>query len=159
VERGWPEDYDLLLRLWRSGARLAAVDQVLLQWRFRGDRTSVWHESYTPEAFRRCKVHYLLDTLARDRDGVVIWGAGPIGKAFAREIQAQGGTVRAFVDLDPRKIDQRIYGAPVIPAARVDEYRDSFSVAAVGQEGARGRIRAALETAGWHPVTDFVAVA
>ena len=159
VERGWPEDYDLLLRLWRSGARLAAVDRVLLQWRIRGDRTSVWHESYTPEAFRRCKVHYLLDTLVRDRDGVVIWGAGPIGKAFAREIQAQGGTVRAFVDLDPRKIDQCIYGAPVIPAARVDEYRDSFSVAAVGQEGARGRIRAALETAGWQPVTDFVAVA
>jgi len=159
VDRGWPEDYDLLLRLWRSGARLAAVDQILLQWRIRDERTSVRHEAYTPDAFRRCKVHYLLDTLARDRDGLVIWGAGPIGKAFAREVQEQGGILRAFVDLNPRKIGQCIYGAPVIPPSGVAQYRDSFSVAAVGQEGARERIRAELESAGWQPVTDFVAVA
>ena len=159
VERGWPEDYDLLLRVWRSGGRLAAVDQMLLQWRIRGDRISVRHESYTLEAFRRCKIHYLLDTLARDRDGLVVWGAGPIGKAFAREVQEQGGTVRAFVDVDPRKIDQCIHGAPVIPPSEVNRYRDSFSVAAVGQEGAREQIRAELESAGWKEVTDFVAVA
>ncbi len=159
VDRGWPEDYDLLLRLWRSGARLAAVDRVLLRWRVREDRTSARHDSYTPEAFRRCKVHYLLDTLARERDGLVIWGAGPIGKAFAREVQEQGGTVRAFVDLDPRKIGQCIHGAPVIQPSGVDHYRDSFSVAAVGQEGARARIMTDLESAGWKAVTDFIAVA
>ena len=159
VERGWPEDYDLLFRVWRSGGRLASVDQLLLRWRIGDDRTSVRHESYTPEAFRRCKVHYLLDTLARDREGLVVWGAGPIGKAFAREVQRQGGTVRAFVDLDPRKIGQCVQGAPVILPSGIDAYRDSFSVAAVGQEGARGRIRAELESAGWKEITDFVAVA
>ena len=159
VDRGWPEDYDLLFRLWRAGGRLAAVDEVLLRWRVRDDRTSVWHDSYSPEAFRRCKVHYLLETLARDRDGLVIWGAGPIGKAFAREVQKQGGTVKAFVDLDPRKIGQCIHEAPVIPPSGVGDYRDSFSVAAVGQEGARGRIEADLESAGWRVVTDFIAVA
>lgn len=159
VERGWPEDYDLLLRLWRSGARLAVVDRVLHQWRIRDGRASVRHEAYSHEAFRRCKIHYLLDTLARDRDGFLIWGAGPIGKAFAREVQHQGGTVRAFVDLDPRKIGQCVHGAVVIPPAEVNRYRDSFSVAAVGQEGAREQIRAELESAGWKEVTDFVAVA
>ena len=159
VDRGWPEDYDLLFRLWRSGAKLAAVDRVLLQWRVRDDRTSVQHEAYTPSAFRRCKIHYLLDTLARDRDGLVVWGAGPIGKAFALEVQEQGGVVRAFVDLNPRKIDQNIHGAPVIPPSGLGEYRDCFSVAAVGQEGARGQIRTELESAGWKEVTDFIAVA
>ena len=159
VDRGWPEDYDLLFRLWRSGARLAAVDRVLLQWRIRHDRTSAHHEAYTPEAFRRCKVHYLLDTLARDRGGLVVWGAGPIGKAFAREVQRQGGTVRAFVDLDPRKIGQCVHGAPVISPSEADRYRASFAVAAVGQEGAREQIRTELESVGWTEVTDFVAVA
>ncbi len=159
VDRGWPEDYDLLFRLWRSGARLAAVDRVLLQWRIRADRISVRHDAYTPQAFRRCKIHYLLGTLARDRDGLVVWGAGPIGKAFAREVQEQGGTVQAFVDLDPRKIDQCIHGAPVILPSGANEYRDSFSVAAVGQEGARGQIRAELEAAGLTEVADFIAVA
>jgi hypothetical protein len=159
VDRGWPEDYDLLFRLWRSGARLAVVDRVLLHWRIRDDRASVRHDAYTPEAFRCCKIHYLLDTLARDRDGLVVWGAGPIGKAFAREVQEQGGTVRTFVDLDPRKIGQRIHGAPVILPSDVNRYRDCYSVAAVGQEGARARIRAELKSAGWQEVTDFVAVA
>jgi glycosyltransferase involved in cell wall biosynthesis len=159
VDRGWPEDYDLLLRLWRSGARLAAVDRVLLRWRLRDDRTSVRHAAYTPEAFRRCKVHYLLETLAHDRSGLVIWGAGPIGKAFAREVLEQGGVVRAFVDLNPRKIDQWIHGAPVIPPSRVGDYRDSFCVAAVGQQGARAVIRAELESRGWEEVGDFIAVA
>ena len=159
VNRGWPEDYDLLLRLWRSGARLAAVDRVLLQWRIRDDRASVRHDAYAPGAFRRCKIHYLLATLARDRDGLVVWGAGPVGKAFAREVLEQGGNVRAFVDLDPRKIDQRIHGAPVILPSEVTRYRDCFAVAAVGQEGVRASIRAELESAGWKEVIDFVAVA
>ena len=159
VDRGWPEDYDLLLRLWRSGARLAAVDRVLLQWRIRDDRASVQHDAYAPGAFRRCKIHYLLATLARDRDGLVVWGAGPVGKAFAREVLEQGGNVRAFVDLDPRKIDQRIHGAPVILPSEVTRYRDCFAVAAVGQEGVRASIRAELESAGWKEVIDFVAVA
>ena len=155
-----PDAVNLLAgHLFVDGARLAAVDRVLLQWRIRPDRTSVRHEAYTLEAFRRCKVHYLLDTLARDRDGLVVWGAGPIGKAFAREVQEQGGTVRAFVDLNPRKIGQCIHGAPVIPPSEIDRYRDGFSVAAVGQEGARWQIRAKLASAGWKEVIDFVAVA
>jgi threonine dehydrogenase-like Zn-dependent dehydrogenase len=90
---------------------------------------------------------------------LVVWGAGPIGKAFALEVQRQGGTVRAFVELNQRKINQSIHGAPVIPPSEIDEHRDGFSVAAVGQEGARARIRATLESAGWKEVADFVAVA
>ncbi len=159
VDRGWPEDYDLLFRLWRTGAKLGAVDRVLLQWRIWADRTSIQHEAYTPDAFRRCKIHYLLDTLARDRDGLVVWGAGPIGKAFAREVHEQGGSVRAFVDFNPRKIGQNIHGAPVIPPSGLVAYPDCFSVAAVGQEGAREEIRAALEAAGRKEVADFIAVA
>ena len=50
-------------------------------------------------------------------------------------------------------------GHPVIPPARINEYRNGFSVAAVGQEGARESIRQTLEKAGWTEITDFVAVA
>ena len=71
----------------------------------------------------------------------------------------QGGGLNAFVELDPRKIGQRIYGATVIRPAHINKYRDGFSVAAVGQEGARENIRQTLEEAGWTEVTDFVAVA
>ena len=159
VDRGWPEDYDLLLRLWESGARFGVVDRVLLHWREREDRASRQHEAYAPEAFRRCKVHYLLRTLARDREGLVVWGAGPLGKAFAQEVQRQGGRIRAFVDLDDRKIGQSIHEATVIPPSRINEHRDGYCVAAVGQVGARDEIREALKRAGWREVVDFIAVA
>jgi len=158
-ERGWPEDYDLVLRLWRAGSGLGVVPRVLLDWRERPDRLSRTHSAYSADAFRRCKAHHLARSLLRGRDGVVVWGAGPVGKAFGRAIATEGVGVRAFVDLDPRKIGQEIGGAPVIPPQGVADYRGAFCVAAVGQPGARAEIRAALAELGWEEEKDFVAVA
>lgn len=158
-DRGWPEDYDLLLRLWEAGGRFGKVPTVLLKWRESPGRISRNHGVYTQEAFRRCKVHHLLRTHLSGGRGVVVWGAGPVGKAFARELQLQGGTLTAFVDLDPRKIGQDIHGVPVIPPDRANEFRSAFSVAAVGKGRARGEIRRTLTGLGWGELDDFVAVA
>jgi glycosyltransferase involved in cell wall biosynthesis len=158
-ERGWPEDYDLLLRLWEAGGRFAKVPDELLHWRERPERLSRVHPSYAPESFRRLKVDALRRTLLRGRDGVVVWGAGPTGKAFARALIDGSVTVRAFVDLDPRKVGQVVHGAPVIPVDEVNDYRGAFCVAAVGQPGARAEIRDSLARLGWRETVDFVAVA
>lgn len=158
-DMGWPEDYDLVLRLWWTGAALTVVPRVLLHWRESASRASRVDARYTPAAFRRCKVHYLARTLAAGRAGVVVWGAGPVGKAFARELLAQRLQLRAFVDLDPRKIGQQIHGVPVIAQEAIDRYRGAFVVAAVGSPGARADIRAALEAHHWREGIDFCAVA
>jgi glycosyltransferase involved in cell wall biosynthesis len=158
-DRGWPEDYDLVLRLYASGARLANVPEVLLDWRERVERASRTDPRYDATAFRRCKVSYLRRTLLCGRNGVVVWGAGPVGKAFARELIAQGEQVRAFIDIDPRKIGQTVHGARVVMPAQIDEYRDSLVVAAVGNATARFEIRAAVRDAGLVEGTDFIAVA
>ncbi len=156
---GWPEDYDLVLRLWSAGYRIGKVPEVLLQWREGPDRASRVDERYSPDAFRRLKVYFLLRTLLASRHGALVWGAGPVGKEFAREIRRQGGAVRAFVDLDPRKVGQEIHGAPVIEPDEVDRYRDALALAAVGQEGARAEIRAELLGRGWVEMQDFCAIA
>ena len=158
-DHGWPEDYDLLLRLWRAGGRLGTVPEVLLEWRDRPNRLSRTHRSYDADAFRRCKAHHLTRSLLKGRDGVVVWGAGPVGKAFSRRLTDEGVRVRAFVDLNPRKLGQQIHGAPVIPPLQVTAYRGAFCVAAVGQFGARARIRALLIQLGWKEGKNFVAVA
>lgn len=156
---GWPEDYDLLLRLWEAGGRLCKVPEVLLEWRERPDRLHRTHPRYAPEAFRRCKIHFLRRTLLRDRDGVLLWGAGPTGKAFARTLLDEGVELRAFVDLDPRKIGQEIHGAPVVSPTGAKRFRGSLALAAVAQEGGRAEIRRHLEGRGWREGEDFVAVA
>ena len=158
-ELGWAEDYDLLLRLWEAGGRFAKVSDVLLRWREGPRRLSRTHPAYAPEAFRRLKVHFLLRTLLVGRAGVVVCGAGPTGKAFARTLLGAGVGVRAFIDLDPRKIGQRMHGAPVVSPRDVDHYHNVLCVASVGQEGAREEIRASLLGMGWREMKDFVAVA
>lgn len=156
---GWPEDYDLILRFWAAGYSMANIPDILLRWREHGTRISRVSPRYSAAAFRRCKVRYLRRTLLADRNGAVVWGAGSVGKPFARELQAQNERVRAFVDLDPRKIGQTIHGAPVIAPDGIERYRDALVVAAVGSPGARSDIRAELTGRGWREMEDFCAVA
>lgn len=158
-DRGWPEDYDLILRLWELGGRFGKVPEVLLRWREGRERLSRTHPAYSRESFLRCKVHALLRTHLRDGRGVVVWGAGPVGKAFGRELGRQGGTLLAYVDLHPRRLGQEIHGVPVIPPDGAREYPEGFSVAAVAQPGAREEIRGALRARGRVELEDFVAVA
>lgn len=158
-DMGWPEDYDLVLRLWEGGGRFEKVPEVLLRWREGDRRLSRTHQAYSADAFRRCKVHFLLRSHCREGRGVVIWGAGPVGKAFARELVAQGGTLLAFVDLDPRKLGQRIHGVPVVTGDEALRFPDAFSLASVGKKGGREEIRDTLTKAGRVESRDFVAVA
>jgi hypothetical protein len=157
-DRGWPEDYDLVLRLWKAGRRFGKVPRILLQWREGEGRLSRTSPAYSPEAFRRCKVEALGSFVLGGRP-ISVWGAGPTGKTFARTAMSAGIGLRAFVDLDPRKIGQTIYGAPVVSPAEVESLQGSFIVAAVGSDRGREEIRAALAAAGWQEGADYRAVA
>ena len=158
-DEGWPEDYDLILRLWAAGHRLGKVPEVLLRWRERPGRLSRIHPRYTPQAFLDCKVHHLRRTLLSGDREAIIWGAGPVGKALSRALTAAGTRVVAFVELDPRKIGQEIHGAEVLDTPSGLERRGPLHLAAVGQIGARNRLVRLLREAGWVELEDFVAVA
>jgi glycosyltransferase involved in cell wall biosynthesis len=157
-ECGWPEDYDLVLRLWARGARFRNVGEVVLRWREHRGRASRTEEAYTLESFVRCKVYYLRATLLRGRDAVV-WGAGPVGKSFARELAAQGTRVVAFVDVDPRKVGHEVYGAPVVAVEDAPRFAEAFALGAVAGEAARARIREMVGEQGRRDGVDFAAVA
>jgi glycosyltransferase involved in cell wall biosynthesis len=156
---GWAEDHDLVLRLWEAGGRLAKVPEILFRWREGDGRLSRVGATYAQEAFVRCKVHFLRRTLLRHREGAIIWGAGPVGKAFARELIRGGVPLRAFVEVDPRKIGQEIHGAPVLDTDAGLKHRTGLHLAAVGQPGARSTLRGILSEAGLREMRDFVAVA
>jgi glycosyltransferase involved in cell wall biosynthesis len=156
---GWPEDYDLVLRLWARGARFRNVDQLVLRWREHGERASRMGEAYTLDAFVRCKVHHLRASLLGDAMPVVIWGAGPVGKAFAREFIRSGTSVAAFVDVDPRKIGHEVAGAPVVAVADAPRFADAFAIGAVSGVEGRSRVRELAADQGRTDGINFVAVA
>ena len=158
-DEGWPEDYDLILRLHLAGLRCANLHAVLLAWRVTATRLSDRAPQYDADAFRRCRVHFLRHGFLPPSRPIVVWGAGRVGKAVARELIRQGIQPAAFIDLDPRKIGQEMHGARVLGAGELDEAPDAYFLVAVGTPGARGEIRDALEAAGRREIEDFRAVA
>ncbi len=159
-DRGWPEDYDLLLRIARAGHRFAALPRTLLNWRDSQGRLSRNHPSYSLDAFRTCKVHHLRRSpLARSREGVVVWGAGPTGKRLALEFQRQGVSVGGFIDVDQRKIGQVIHGAKVLDTGAARQVRNVLHVGAVARAKGRAAVRRAAAQAGLRDGADFVSMA
>lgn len=154
----WPEDYDLVLRLHAAGMRAANLPRPLLDWRVHPDRHSLRSGVYSPQAFRACKVHFLGASFLPPSRPIVVWGAGKVGKPFARELLRQGIPVTAFVDLDPRKIGQEIHGAPVLSPEGFEQrigVEDPYVLAAVGSPGARDEIRDALDAIGRREIADY----
>ncbi|MEZ4648391.1 MAG: glycosyltransferase [Candidatus Eisenbacteria bacterium] len=157
-DEGWPEDYDLWLRMLRRGARFGKVDRDLYEWADAPERASRTQPQYAPERFLACRAHHLAAFL-KGRD-TIVWGAGRDGRRFARTFLAQGGVVSSFLDIDPRKIGRKAYGRPIEEAeAGLARRGDRLVLVAVGAKGARGIIRAALGDSGCVEGADYICVA
>ncbi len=116
-------------------------------------------QRYSNASFVRCRVHHLRRLLGRRSDAVVVFGCGPVGKAFARELQRQGSGVAAFLEVDPRKIGKIVHGAPVHGMEDVGQLVGMPAVGAVAGPEGRAQVREAAREAGWTEGGDFFAVA
>ncbi len=158
-ERGWPEDYDLWLRLYLDGARFAKVPRLLLQWRESPGRLTRTDSRYSLENFLRAKAHYLPRGPLKGRDAVFIWGAGMVGRRLSKHLLREGAPLSAFFDIDPRKIGRTRRGLPVLPPEALPEQWGRFErpalLAAVGARGARRLIRLRLEARGLREGRDW----
>lgn len=152
-----PEDYDLWFRGCAAGWRFAKLPETLLIWRDRPRRLTRCDARYAPGRLLALKVEALDGLRVRGRP-LVVWGAGPVGKAWARALLSRGRTLLAFVEVDPDKLGQVIHGAPVVAVAEAGGFPGALHLAAVGQRGARDRIRAAAAAQGLVDGVDLVAV-
>jgi glycosyltransferase involved in cell wall biosynthesis len=154
-----PEDYDLWLRAERAGLRFGKVDDVLLDWWDGPSRLTRSEPRYAAGRFFELKVEALDVRHLGGRAGVVLWGAGPIGKAWSRALRARGRRVLAFVEVHPRKIGTRVHEAPVLPVGEAASIVGALHLAAVGQPGRRAAIRSAAAAHGIDVRRDMIAVA
>jgi Glycosyl transferase family 2 len=154
-----PEDYELWLRALDAGLRFAKLAETLLQWRDGPRRLTRADPRYTAECFRAVKLEALERGPLAARRPLVVWGAGRIGKAWSRALAARGHRLAAFVEVDPRKLGQRIHGVPVVPVAEAGAWRGPLHLGAVGQPGAREEILAEAARHGLVEETDLIAVA
>lgn len=162
-EHGWPEDYDLWLRMHVAGAQMGKVQEVLLEWREHPNRLTRTDGRYSVENFLRAKAHYLCLGPLADREAVIIWGAGQMGRRISKHLERGGASLVAFVDIDPKKIGGVKRGLPILSAEQLPEllkqYREPMVLAAVGSRGARELIRQRLDEMGLIETQDYLAVA
>jgi glycosyltransferase involved in cell wall biosynthesis len=155
---GWPEDYDLWMRIILSGGVAAKLREVLLEWRDLPGRLSRRGRAYRLERFRRLKAHYLRRAWLRPGEPVQVAGAGPTGRWWTRELARAGFPVTAVIDVDPRRVGKRCRGVPIVG---IDRFQAGAGrvLAAVPAWAAREAIRDRLRAEGLVELRDFVAVA
>jgi len=157
VDRGWAEDYDLVMRLWEAGKGLAKVPEPLLGWRDEPSRLSRRDPRYSLRSFRNLKRHYLFSTYLAGRTQFYQWGAGEVGKLWLREWGRRAPC--AVVDINPRKIGRMIHGTPVIGQEELPGPRSTFTIVAVGAPNARMQIRGWFGRRGYKELEDYLFVA
>ena len=162
-ERGWPEDYDLWLRLYIRGAQFAKIPEVLLEWRERPERLTRTDSRYSLENFIRAKAFYLCRGPLKNRKSILVWGAGMMGRRLSKHLLRQGAPLKAFVDIDPRKIGRTRRGLPILPPQELPDWWQNQAapavLAAVGARGARQLIRQRLQGMGLAEGHDWWGVA
>ena len=158
----FPEDYELWLRWLDRGVRMAKLPRELVTWRERKDRLSRVHPRYSETAFYRCKAEYLARYLCEEAGPhrrVAVWGAGRTTRKRAAFLAEFGVTIAAFIDIDPRKVGQRIGGVPVWDKESLPDPGDTFVLAYVGNRGARDLISAHLQERGYREGRDYLLAA
>jgi hypothetical protein len=147
-EHGWPEDYDLWLRMYLTGHKFAKLPEVLLEWREHPHRLTRTDSRYSVENFIRVKTYYLTRGPMAGRDAVILWGAGMMGRRISKHLMREKVPLVTFVDVDPKKIGRTLRGLPIIsPEELLDwwgRYERPGVLAAVGARGARQLIRERL---------------
>lgn len=161
---GWPEDYDLWLRMHHRGMRFGKVKETLLSWREGDARLTRTDHRYSVENFLRTKAHFLAKgPLAASRHKAIVWGSGQIGRRLSKHLQREGVELLAFVDIDPVKIGRERRGAPIIgPETLPDTWLRAgkpLILAAVPSRGARQQIRSNLNAIGLIEGSHYLCVA
>jgi glycosyltransferase involved in cell wall biosynthesis len=162
-DHGWPEDYDLWLRMYLAGIKFGKVPEVLFSWREHPGRITRTDSRYSVENFIRAKTHYLCRGPLADRDAVIVWGAGQMGRRISKHLLRNGAPIVAFIDIDPKKIGRTLRSRPIYPVEDVlpiwNANKNPALLAAVGSQGARELIREQLARFGLSEGSDWWAVA
>lgn len=158
-DQGWPEDYDLVLRLLQAGQRVSVLPQRLLHWRDGASRLSRTSQMYAIAAFVRCKASFLAAGFLAQGERYLLWGYGGTGKALAAALAVHGKHPAAIVELHPRRIGQLIRGVSVVPPSLLPSLERLPIVVSVAGLVARAEIRAALAGMGFEELRDYVCAA
>jgi len=158
-DAGWPEDYDLLLRLIESGARAGVVPHRLLGWAQHPGRLSRTDSRYSLDAFTRCRAEFLATGPLANSRHYLLWGYGQTGRTLRRALEPHGKHMAGLIEVHAGRIGQTIHGAPVVGPGDIERLpRYPLIVSVAGLEP-RTLIRERLSAIGRVEGRDFFCAA
>lgn len=158
-DQGWPEDYDLILRLHAAGHRIDVVARRLLLWRDHPGRLSRTAAACDLPQIMACRAHYLANDFLAQADTYILWGYGATGRTLRVELLRHGKRPTHIVEVNQRQIGNTIHGAPVVGVDALPSLRGRKLIASVAGANPRQLIRAALAEQGFEEGVDFVCAA
>jgi glycosyltransferase involved in cell wall biosynthesis len=158
-DRGWPEDYDLILRLIVDGKEVGVLPRRLLLWRHGPDRLSRSDERYGVDRFTACKAAFLAESFLSGHDSFTLWGYGNTGKAMCSALAVYGKRPSHIVEMHPGRLGNRILGVEVIPPSALPRLPRRPLVVSVAGAGPRLEIREWLAAEGFAELRDYVCAA
>ena len=153
---GWPEDYDLILRLLGAGHRLSVLPQRLLGWRDHPERLSRTSSTYGLDRFVACKAAHLSSGFLRDAQDYWLWGFGSTGRSLRQALLPFGHTPCHIIDLHPGRIGQTIHDALVIHPGEITSLERRPLVVSVSGQTARKEIEKFLTSISWIESQDYI---
>ncbi len=161
----WAEDYDLILRAYKAGAKLAKHPHKLVQKYHSSERLSRVDAIYKRPAMFEAKAHYLMEFgLLKNRRGVLIAGSGPTGRQAAISLKKRGVKIIGYVDNRPGPPDRKIKSLPawgfrdLPPEKFLEKFRDTLILLAIGDYRGQKEFADLLRKLGFIENSDFVRV-
>lgn len=105
----YPEDYDLVFRIYKHNVKVLGIDKILHLWRDHDGRSSRNDANYADQNFTHLKVHYFQELDRNDNKELILWGAGRAGKSVAKLLMASSMSFTWITD-NENKIGHNIYG-------------------------------------------------
>ena len=156
---GWPEDYDLLLRLLAAGHRVGVVPRRLLAWRDGPDRLWRTGAAYGRERITACKAAHLAAGFLAGSDSYTLCGYGSTGRALRRALLRHGKRMSHLVDVDAGRLGNVIDGAPVVGIDALGRLPRRPVVVSVAGARPRALVRQTMAALGLRETRDFVCAA
>jgi glycosyltransferase involved in cell wall biosynthesis len=151
-----PEDYELWLRWFSKGVKMAKLPQTVIRWSDSPGRLSRTHAHYSKEAFDWVRYHYLAEYL-RDivsaGKHIYVWGGGKLAKHKLRRLQTQiPFSVKGIIDVKPKEKLQR----GLIHFSEIPEPENTFIISLVSNRGVYREIEEFLLKRNYKPDRDFI---
>jgi len=156
---GWPEDYDLILRLLAAELSVGVVHRRLLCWRDRPARLSRVSDTYSIESFTACKATFLAARFLAGTAEYILWGYGETGRALRRALLSHGKQPAYIIEVHRGRLGNRIHGARVVAPEDLPHLPRSPVLVSVAGTAARRQIRAAMRAMGFEEPPDFICAA